>query len=96
MTKKSNSLRTAIITAAAYKQKLTAYRSRFVRTAGGFVICAKCCETEYKKFAVDDLWLVVKDVVNRTDPYLFCDNCKNRIERTKLPAKERWKDISFG
>lgn len=96
MTTRSNSLRTAIITAVSFNQKLPGGSSRFVRTKGGFVICAKCCGAEYEKFALNNLWLIVKDVVNKTDPFLFCDHCGGRIEKTRLPAKERWKTIKFG
>jgi len=81
MTTRSTSLRIAVITALASRQKLTAHQSRFVKTKGGFCICAKCCDKRYEKFALDDLWLIVKDKINKTDPYLFCDNCSKRIEQ---------------
>jgi hypothetical protein len=80
MTTKSTSLRTAIITGINHKQQLFGCKSRYVKTKGGFYICAKCCESERNRFALDDLWLVVKDSVNRKDPFLFCDNCSKRIE----------------
>lgn len=95
MTTSSTSLRTAIITAEAYRQKLTAHKSRFVQTTGGFSICGKCCESEYEKFALDNLWLVVKDKVNRADPYLFCDNCSQKIEKFKTPMKTRLAQVQF-
>lgn len=98
MTTKSNSLRTAIITAMCHKQQLHGHESRYVKTEGGFCICAKCCESEYEKFALDSFWLIVKDAANKADPYLFCDNCSQRIEilkKKRQGAKERWADIGF-
>lgn len=88
MTKKSTSLRTAIITGETYNQKISGYASRFVKTAGGFSICSKCCHAERDRFATDDLWLIEKDLVNKSDPFLFCDHCNSRVEIFRKPANK--------
>jgi hypothetical protein len=73
MTVASQSLRLAEITFAS-KQ-----RFRYVYTVGGFKVCGKCCGTERKKFAVDPLWLIKADNVNKTPYSLKCDNCGSFI-----------------
>ena len=74
MTVASHNLRLAEITFAVDQS------FRYVYTAGGFRICHKCCGSERKRFALDPLWLIKADNVNKT-PYSFrCDNCGGLIE----------------
>lgn len=73
MTTKSNSLRTAEVIHAIDQP------FRYVYTMGGFKICPKCCKKERKKFALDPLWLVKTDVVNKSNKFLTCDNCGQPI-----------------
>ena len=69
MTVASQSLRLAEITFASNQ------RFRYVYTVGGFKICSKCCGTQRSKFALDPLWLIKADNVNKTLYSLTCDNC---------------------
>jgi hypothetical protein len=80
MTTKSTSLRIARITGYSRRFRLHGYKSRYVKTKSGACICSLCCESDIERFALDDSWLVVRDGVNKRDPYLFCDNCLTRIE----------------
>lgn len=74
MTVASQSLRLAEITFASNQS------FRYVYTAGGFKICGKCCKTKRNRFALDPLWLIKADGVNRTAYPLKCDNCGGCIE----------------
>jgi len=73
MTVASQSLRLAEITFAS-NQKF-----RYVYTVGGFKICSKCCGTERKRFALDSLWFIRADNVNKTPYTLKCDHCGDSI-----------------
>lgn len=74
MTAASQSLRLAEITFASN------HDFRYVVTAGGFSVCRKCCGTERARFAVDPLWLIEADRVNKTLYALQCDHCGRSIE----------------
>jgi hypothetical protein len=81
MTKKSTSLRIAQITKLEHEQNLPKSKSRYLFTKGGFVICSTCCTFNQKRFALDDLWEIVNNPVNKKDPYLICDNCGRKIKQ---------------
>lgn len=81
MTRKSTSLRIARNTKLAFEQDLPLSKSRYLFTKGGYAICSKCSTFNQKRFALDDLWEVVNDPVNRNDPYLLCDNCGQKIKQ---------------
>ncbi len=83
MTTKSTSLRTARVTKLAYEKNLPNSKSRYLFTKGGFKICSKCSASNQARFALDDLWEVVNDPVNRKDPYLLCDNCGQKIKQAE-------------
>lgn len=73
MTVQSHSLRLADIVAIA------GHPFRYVHTLGGFNICRECCKTERVRFALDELWFVRSDRVNRSDVPVFCDHCSKSI-----------------
>jgi hypothetical protein len=79
MTRKSTSLRIAINARSAYLQTASVLRSRYLFTRGGFVICSSCIDKNLRKFALDDLWEVANDVVNKKDRFLNCSDCGQRI-----------------
>lgn len=74
MTVASQSLRLAEITFASNQS------FRYVYTAGGSKICGQCCRAERSRFALDPLWLIKADGVNRTPYSLKCDNCGGCIK----------------
>lgn len=74
MTTSSQSLRLAEITAASRQD------FRYVYTRGGFKICSRCCESERKKFALDPLWIIKADNVNKTQYPITCDHCGSKIK----------------
>lgn len=73
MTVASQSLRLAEITFASNQ------RFRYVFTVGGRKICGKCCGAQRNRFALDPLWLIKADNVNKTPYFLKCDNCGSSI-----------------
>jgi hypothetical protein len=74
MTVASQSLRLAEIIFAS-KQNF-----RYVYTKGGFKICRKCCGLERARFAVDPIWIIKADNVNRNPVRIKCDHCGGFIE----------------
>jgi len=74
MTAASQSLRIAEITFASRQD------FRYVYTAGGFKICRSCCKSERQKFALDPLWKINNDNVNKSPYRIKCDNCGKWIE----------------
>jgi hypothetical protein len=51
---------------------------RYAYTVGGFKICRKCCKGERHRFALDPIWVIKTDAINR-NKFLVCDHCGNRI-----------------
>ena len=90
MTVASQSLRLAEITFASNQ------RFRYVYTAGGFKICSKCCGTHRSKFALDPLWLIKADIVNKTHYFLKCDSCESFIvpKRTLKVVRSLSRDVA--
>lgn len=86
MSSKSSSLRIADIIAAQHLNKSRFHASRYVKTVGGFIVCAECCHTFRKRFAVLDKWIIDSDDTNKSIPHLKCDACKKRILATE-PVK---------
>jgi len=87
MTKKSTSLRVARILKLLHEQRDFTSRNRYVFTKGKFVICSRCVSFNTRRFALDDLWEVSTDSVNRSDNYLFCHNCGDRINPLETSKK---------
>lgn len=73
MTTASTSLRLADIVAA------TGQPYRYVFTDGYFKICHRCCKTKRAKFALDPLWRIKTDAINKKNVYLECHNCGQPI-----------------
>lgn len=83
MTTLSQSLRLAEITAASRQD------FRYVYTCGGFRICHRCCKSERNKFALDPLWTVKADNVNKTLYGIKCDHCGLQIMPRKLSLESK-------
>ena len=79
MTTKSHSLRTVDLLGICFSVKQKHALSRYVLTKGNFVCCSQCCYIFREKFALEDLWEVKIDCINKSNKYLHCDSCGNRI-----------------
>lgn len=79
MSSKSSSLRIADIIAAQHLNKSRFHASRYVKTVGGFIICAECCNTFRERFAVLNEWIIESDDTNKSILHLNCDACERRI-----------------
>lgn len=53
---------------------------RYVFTVDHKKICYRCCGVEREKFALNPLWLIKADHVNKTGCPIACDNCSQLIE----------------
>lgn len=83
MTTKSHSLRTADLLSICLRTNEKHARSRYIFTKGNFNCCAECCSVFRERFALNDLWEVKADCINKSDRFLYCDSCETRIPIAK-------------